>query len=201
MEYFDGIIATALSPLWPLFEELVFDHLTEKMHEHAVHFLDACGFLMRNRETELDRRSQLASVPTGKTEGSQPLGSRHRNRFQHVRGITAGADGDGDVAFGAEGLDLTAEDIVVVTVVRYARQDRRIRRQRHAGERGPIITEPVHELRGEMLRIGRTSPVAENEHFLTCSQRFREKRARLQNRIRLLLEERLLQGNAVFNRG
>lgn len=50
-----------------------------------------------------------------------------------------------------------------------------------------------------MLRISRTTPIAENEHFPTSSKRFGEKRPRSQNLICLLVKKRLLQSKAVPN--
>ena len=127
-------------------------------------------------EQVIDALGQLAAAAAGEPDGDDAERAARVDGAQHVGGVAAGGDREGDVAAAAERLDLLGEHLVVAEVVGDAGQRRGVGRQRDRRQRRALELEAVDELGRQVLGVGGAAAVAEEEQLVTVASASRSAR-------------------------
>lgn len=98
--------------------------------------------------------------------------------MNYVRRISAGRNGNGDVAGARQRLNLPREHLLESMVIRNGRDGGKALGQRKRGQRGAVKREPSHEFRGDVLGIIRAAAIPKQQHFIapaeSLNQRLRD---------------------------
>ena len=146
------------------------------------------------------RRVRLIAENDAKSDGVDAELLARLDRAQDARRRAARRDRDRDVAAAPERAHLLREHVGVAVVVGDRGERRAVGREGDRRQRRPLDHEAVHELRRDVLRIGRAATVAEEEHLAAGGEALREEIADDRERPCVLPHERPLGGDAVRER-
>src|SRR5580704_16108610 len=121
--------------------------LAPRVEQHQMHFLDTCGLRARYCDDKIGCR------------------------VDESRGA---GEGDRDVAWARQSLDLTLEQRGIPEVVRDARHRARVAHQRDGRQGAAILEESADQLTGEMTRLGGAATIPERDDFVALVKRLDE---------------------------
>src|SRR5258708_21284141 len=136
---------------------------------------------MRDVEVEVLGTKHLpqgAAVASGEGDDDEVARLRGPGRLDDVLRVAGRRDGEQHVARVAERFDLLGEHAVEIVVVGDGGERRGVGSERYRGQPRALALEAAHQLRGEVLRVGRRAAVAAGERLLSRLERLREGFAR-----------------------
>src|SRR6516162_1694388 len=113
---------------------------------------------------------ELASAGTGESDHGATEAVRRLRRLNHVRRVTAGAEGHQYIAPLRQPLDLAREHTFVAVVVAERGEERGVGGERDRRQRLALLAEAADELGGQVLRVGSAATVAAGENLATRAQ-------------------------------
>src|SRR4030042_3088923 len=134
----------------------------------------------------------LTAILAGEGYGCHPYLLGRAQPLDNIGGFPARSYAPGDIPLASEGLNLSGEDAGKICVVADAGQNGGSRGQGDGRQRRPIEEEVIDELGGDMLGIGGTAAVAEDENFIAVAKRFSYELNDLHDGIHILLKKTLL---------
>src|SRR5882724_1481134 len=158
-----------------------FDQFTPDVSDRNVAFLDAGRVCSRHCDGNVGRSCEETAILAGKTDGFDVLVRGLFHCRQHVGGIAAYADADGDVAWPGQRLNLSSEYPLKAVVICHRGKNGRISCQRDRRQAGSFNNKAPNKFRGEMLRISRAAAIAEEQKFASCSQAIANQKGGLDN--------------------
>jgi len=100
-------------------KQIGFDQFTPDVSDSNVAFLDAGRVCCRHCDGNVGRPCEETAILAGKTDGFEILVQCLFHRRQHVGGIAACADADGDVAWPTQRFNLSSEYPLKAVVICY----------------------------------------------------------------------------------
>lgn len=176
---------------------MILYQFAQDVTERDVAFLNSGRDRGRDDKGMIDQPGQLSAVGAGPSNRDQAAVTSCCDPFQDVRGIPAGADADGDVAWAAVRSDLAGKEFFVPIVVGDTGNGGDIRRQRDRGKRYPFTPVSSHELSRNVRGVGRASAVPEEEHFFVVAECIGDERRNLYDAIGVFAGELLLDCRAL----
>src|SRR5690348_7649539 len=130
------------------------------MAHKNVRFLDAWSISRGNADTIVNLHLELASTLSCQTNSDHVFTLGSSQCLYDVARVAAGGDADRHIACLAERLDLPCKDLIVVVVVADGGQSGGVHSKRLCRQRWPVQVVPSHELRSNVLRVGRAAAIA-----------------------------------------
>ena len=134
-----------------------------------------------------------AAVAPRERDGRHPTLGCGLQALDDVGRVAAGRDAEGDVARRAKRLDLPREDALEPVVVGHRRHQARVGRQCQRRHRASFPLIPAHELGHEVLGVGGTAAVAEDEQRLAVAKRLGDGVDRARERLQIAAPHRRQQ--------
>ena len=145
--------------------------LAEDVARKDMGLLNPCRRAAFHHESNIHEAAETTSVPARESDSVQPLTACCFDRGNNVWGISTGADGQENIPFHGNRLNLLGKDVFKRIVVSDARNDGGIRRQSDSREGRALKQEAVYKFSGNMLRISRASAVAADEELSIAGKR------------------------------
>src|ERR1700722_3846584 len=133
------------------------------MPDEAVHLLDARGRTRGHRDQRVGELRHRALAAAGHASGDEPPRPRRLESVKNVWASTRSGYCEGDVAWPAEGFDLSRKNALKAEVIPAGGEDARIGAQGDRGNRRAILPITHDEFAGQMLRVGGAPAIAEEE--------------------------------------
>src|SRR5258707_8554995 len=130
------------------------------MAHKNVRFLNARSIAGGNADTIVNLRLKLSTTLACHTNGDYVFTLSSTKCLYDVSRIAAGGDADSHIPCLAECLDLPCKDLIVGIVVSYGSKRRCVHSEGLRRQSWSVQVVPSHELRRNMLRVGRAAAVA-----------------------------------------
>ena len=161
-----------------------------------MHFLDARGLQGGDDDRRVaSAREGLSGIPRH-PDDPEPARPRGPHRLEDVLRAPARRHRDEQISPASQRLDLAGEDTMESQIVSGGGERRDVGAQRDGGQRTAIADEPHHELRGEMLGLGRAPPVPAEEHGAPVREGGSDEACHAVDGIHLAGEDREKRGGA-----
>ena len=129
---------------------------------------DGCG---RDAQAVIDQGGHLPATAARQPDGRHADRATALQAAQHVCRVAAGRERDSDIITFAKRLYLLGKNIGGTVVVGNRGQSRGVGGQRNGRQRRTVDQVTIHELGGQVLRVGGAAAVPEQENFSTRTQR------------------------------
>jgi hypothetical protein len=161
--------------------EFVFHQLTEDVTNRDVALLNSGRVGGRHGDGEIDTSGESPAILADQANGFQISFFSFVYRLDDVGRIAACADADSDVAWPTQRLNLSSEYPLKAVVICHRGKNGRIGRQCDRSQAGSFNNKAPNELCGEMLRICRAAPIAEEQKFASGGQAIANQKGGLDN--------------------
>ena len=131
-----------------------------------VSWMRAVSVVRRGAQHQVGDPRELAAAAAGERDGMHADAFAHGDGAQNVCRLPAGGDRQGHVARPPEGANLLGEHLDVPVVVGDAGECRGVGRQRDRRQRHAFDLEAIDELGGDVLGVGSTAAVAEEQQLV-----------------------------------
>src|SRR6516162_6014405 len=148
-------------------KQFLFDQFGHDVPDENMTLLNARRLARRSTETKVHvcRQFQLSSGSTRKSNGQQAKTFRCHKSLYNIRGVSAGRYSDCRVTCTGQRFQLAGEDVLKAIVVGDRCKAGGIHGERQCSKSRTINHETAYKVRGEVLRIRRTTTIPEKENF------------------------------------
>jgi len=135
-----------------------------------VHLLDARRHRRRNDDERIAYIAHSSSRASRESYGLQSHGPGARQAPEDVLAVAGSRNTHGDIAPAAQSLDLPLEQAVEPQVIAASRQRRGVGGERDGGDGGAVRLVADDEFGGNVLSVGGTAAIAEQQEFAAAAQ-------------------------------
>src|SRR5574337_700316 len=118
-----------------------FDEAADDVADGDVGFLDALGVVRWDVDEEVHAREEFAACLAGHSDDEGAARAARVGATKNIGALPACGNGDNDVSFRNERLDLAGENSLKAEVVSGSGEDRGVRREGQRGQAWAIIVE------------------------------------------------------------
>lgn len=141
------------------------------MQKKLMGFLDTGCVVVWHDKRVIGDLDRSATVATEKRERGDPQTLGNFQSAKDVGRLTAGSEGDQEIAGLTDGLKLTGEDVLKAIVVADAREHGSVSVERDSGQRAPVALVAAREFSGKMLRFTGTAAIAADKQLVSGPER------------------------------